>query len=66
MRQKELVKLLVNLKFCKETSIRSKRDPISASNDRTEMHNSSFESSQYNDSNELLCISVRSLDAVSD
>ena len=27
MRQKGLVKLLVNLKFCEETSIRSKRDP---------------------------------------
>ncbi|CAB4444767.1 unnamed protein product [Rhizophagus irregularis] len=39
---------------------------ISASSDRTEMHNSSFKSSHYDDSNELLCISVRSLDAVSD
>src|SRR5690349_10647431 len=36
---------------------------ISASSDRTEMHNSSFESSQCNDSNELLCIHVQSLDA---
>src|SRR6185295_1239395 len=36
---------------------------ISAFSDRTEMHNSSFESSQCNDSNELLCISVQSLNA---
>ena len=39
---------------------------ISAFSDRTEMHNSSLKSSHYDDSNELLCISVRSLDAVSD
>src|SRR5688500_12976276 len=31
MRQKGLVKLLVNLKFCEETFIRSKRNPISLS-----------------------------------
>ena len=36
---------------------------ISASSDRTEMYNSSFESSHCNDSNELLCIPVRSLGA---
>ncbi|CAB4412208.1 unnamed protein product [Rhizophagus irregularis] len=36
---------------------------ISASSDRTEMHNSSFESSQCNDSNKLQCIPVQSLDA---
>ena len=59
MRQKGLVKLLVNLKFCEETFIRSKRGPIISRNTKLLPFNSSCQ----NESNELCFIFLQSLDA---